>query len=148
MLDHGADPNPNVPAAKSLLNIAARHAPINAIKLLLERGADPKKSIALTQAIKRDGDRKAVVELLLDHGCDINAFHPQGFRAMRGSYPGSVLHAAAAQNLYDMIPLLIDRGADLYKRSENGFTPVELALDRGCEESASILLDAEKRSDL
>ena len=40
MLDHGADPNPNVPAAKSLLNIAARHAPIIASKLLLERGAD------------------------------------------------------------------------------------------------------------
>lgn len=89
-----------------------------------------------------------MVELLLDHGCDINAFRPDGFRGLRGCYPGSALHASAAQNLYDRGPLLIDKGADLYKRSENGFTPIELALKRECEESAAILLDAEKCSDL
>jgi len=148
MLDHGADPNPIVSVDKSPLNNAAAHASINTVKLLLERGADPSKSISLRYAIRRDEDWKAVVELLLDHGCDINAFHPHGFSGLRGSYPGSVLHAATAQNLYDRIPLLIDQGADLYRRSEDGFTPAELALDRGCEESAGILLDAERRSDL
>lgn len=148
MLDHGADPNPNVPARVSVLNMPAAHGSINTVKLLLERGADPSKSIALGHAIKRDEDWKEMVELLLDHGCDINAFHPDGYRGLRGCYPGSVLHAAAAQNLYDRIPFLIDKGADLYKRSENGYTPIELALKRKCEESAAILLGAEKRSDI
>lgn len=141
ILDHGADPNQIVSVDKSPLNNAAVHASTNTVKLLLERGADPSKSVALRYAIKRDEDWKAVVELLLEHGCDINAFRPHGFGGLRGSYPGSVLHAAAAQNLYDRI-LLIDKGADLYKRSEDGFTPAELALDRRCEESAGILLDA------
>ena len=38
--------------------------------------------------------------------------------------------------------------ADLYKKSEDGFACAELALDCGCKESACILLDAEKHSDL
>lgn len=146
MLDHGADPNPNVPVRVSVLNMSAAHGSTNTVKLLLERGADPGKSIALRYAIKRDEDWREMVNLLLDHGCDINAFHPGGFKSLSGCYPGSVLHAAAAQNLYNRIPLLIDKGADLYKRSENGFTPIELALKHKCEESAAILLDAEKRS--
>lgn len=83
MLDHGADPNPIVSVDKSPLNNAAAHASINTVKLLLERGADPSKSISLRYAIRRDEDWKAVVELLLDHGCDINAFHPHGFSGLR-----------------------------------------------------------------
>ena len=144
ILDHGANPNPNVPARVSVLNMPAAHGSINTVKLLLERGADPTKSTALGHAIKRDGDWEEMVKMLLDHSCDINAFCPDGFRGLRGCYSGSVLHAAAAQNLYDRIPFLIDKGADLYKRSETGFTPLELALKYKCEESAAILLEAEK----
>lgn len=56
MLDHGADPNPSVPARVSVLNMPAAHGSINTVKLLLERGADPRKSIALRYTIKRDED--------------------------------------------------------------------------------------------
>lgn len=86
-----------------------------------------------------------MVGLLLDYGYDINAFDPGGYRGLRSDYPGSVLHAAAVQNLSTMIPFLLEKGADLYKKSENGYTPYELALDYECEEAANILLEAEKR---
>lgn len=83
------------------------------------------------------------MEVLLDHGTDINAFEPQGFRAMSGNYPGSALHIAWC-NLYDKIPFLTDREVDLHKKSENGFTPAELSLKSESEEVADVLLRVER----
>lgn len=51
-----------------------------------------------------------------------------------------MLHIAAARNLHDRISFLIDKGADLYKKSENGFTPAELVLEYELKEAAEILL--------
>lgn len=50
MLDHRANPNPDVRVDKHPLNVAARNASVNTVKLLLERGADPKESIAAVHA--------------------------------------------------------------------------------------------------
>lgn len=103
MHNHGADPNPDVPARNSL-NMMAAYASIDTLRLLFERGADPCKSNALRFAIERDDNHwKEVMEVLLDHGADIDAFEPQGFHAMRGDYSGSVLHIVTGRNRYDRV---------------------------------------------
>lgn len=56
MLDHGAKSNPNVRADENPLKVAAKNASVDTVKLLLERGADPKKSIAAVHAINRQDD--------------------------------------------------------------------------------------------
>lgn len=86
-----------------------------------------------------------MIQSFLDYGYDMNAFNPCGYRGLRGIYPGSVLHAAAAQNLDHMISFLLENGADPFKKSENGYTPAGLALEREFDKAASILLGAEKR---
>lgn len=146
MLNHGTNQDPDVKAERHPLNFAARHASVNTINLLLEKGADPRKCIPLIHANKREDENwKSVMQLLLDYGCDINALNnPSDYRNLRGVYPGSVLHAVAAQDLCHMIPFFLEKGADPCKKSENGYTPAGLALRCECDEAASILLDAEK----
>lgn len=80
MHDHGANPDPDVKAKRHPLNFAARHASVNTIKLLLEKGANPKKGIPLVHAIEREDENwKPVIQLLLDYDCDINALNnPNG----------------------------------------------------------------------
>lgn len=55
-----------------------------------------------------------------------------------------MLHIAAARNLHDRISFLIDKGAVLHKKSENGFTPAELVLEYELKEAAEILLCAKR----
>jgi ankyrin repeat protein len=84
-----------------------------------------------------------VVELLLDHGADINAL----------SFGWSALHAAVAIPDPDMAELLIGRGADPYVKAElksrrgpewNHHTPMDLL--RGFQRSAQLLRDAQQKS--
>ena len=148
MLDHGADPNPRTPIYCVPISIAARDASLDTIRLLLEWGADPTRSIALKYAIMRDDEHwKTVIETLLDHGCGINNSNSFGIshRGRPRTDPGTVLHSAALWNRHHMIPFLLEKGADPLKVTETGLTPAQYALENGSEEAASILAEEERQ---
>lgn len=103
LLDHGAHPHAGAPADCMLISHAAQDGSIETIKLLIERGANPKDGIPLNYAIVREKeDWKAVIELFLDHGCDINEVRLAGIsrRGRPQCDPGTVLHTAARWNCH------------------------------------------------
>jgi ankyrin repeat protein len=89
LLDAGADPNAVDPAGETMLMIAARVGVLEAVQLLIDRGAtvDTKDATyqqsALMIAVRED--HPAVVKALIDQGADVNA------RTRTGQTPGWVL---------------------------------------------------------
>ncbi len=75
----------------------------------------------------------AILEILLEHGADVNALTGYGF---------SPLHLAASSNTDSFIPLLTSKGADVNQANSIGFTPLHAACDRGYFAAASTLLQA------
>lgn len=97
--------------------------------LSLSQSADTGHTLVHYAAAK--GELK-LLELLLDHGADIDA------RDNRGSTP---LHVAAAQGRLETAALLLQRGAALECRDAAGWTPLAAAAAAGQVKVAEFLIE-------
>jgi uncharacterized protein len=108
------------------LHLAAFFRRPEAVRLLLERGADPNAPaanatrVAPLHSAAAGGDHESV-RLLLAAGADPNARQRGGF---------APLHAAAAAGDRELAELLVQHGADPAARTDEGRTPEELASER------------------
>lgn len=76
------------------------------------------------------GRRGEIVELLLDHGADVNAPTGQGWTA---------LHLAAHGGYLELVDVLLARGARTGERNAQGQTPLDLAAEQGRQDAAERL---------
>jgi ankyrin repeat protein len=158
LLDHGADVNAQLTAmppyrakldrgndfmfqagATPLLR-ASKAADLPAIKLLLERGANPKigtNRTGITPLLAAAGvgtnesdstgrqktqqEAIAALQIFLDRGLDVNAADNNGRTA---------LHGAALQGYNDVIKFLAAKGAAFDAKDNKGFTPLDVALGK------------------
>ncbi|HEY6066557.1 MAG TPA: ankyrin repeat domain-containing protein [Thermoanaerobaculia bacterium] len=117
------------------LGLAAFFGHVEAARLLLATGADPKlaatnptKVAPLHSAIA--GGHVEIVRELLAHGADVHARQEGGF---------TPLHGAAVDGGEEAIRLLLAHGADRAARTDAGKTPAELARERGKTSAADLL---------
>lgn len=110
------------------LHLAAFFGHADAVRLLLERGADanalsanPLRNTPLHAALAGplgiDG-----IRLLIDAGTDVNARQHGGYTA---------LHSAAQNGRMEIIDLLLDRGADPDLAADDGRRAVDFAREKG-----------------
>lgn len=129
LLKRGADPNVKIesdfgsewrlPIGDSVTSMAATHD-IETLRLVLEHGGDPniKNSSGdtpLHMVVKKSrGDARERIELLLEHGADIN-----GLSRSTGETP--VMLATGWGGQYDLALFLLEKGAshDVYKNRTN-----------------------------
>lgn len=120
------------------LEYAIYHSPLPFIKQLMLKGADPNygnhagfPSIIAALSSGRE-DTTDIIDLLLDHGADIN---------QHGHNDWTPLHWAAAGDDAEMIRYLLDKGADPEVRTgiDDKTTPLEEARLLGCEAAVEIL---------
>jgi uncharacterized protein len=109
------------------LHLAAFFGRTDAVRLLLDRGADANTTatndtrVAPLHSAAAGGDREAV-RLLLAAGADPNARQRGGF---------APLHAAAAAGDRELAELLLDAGAEPAAETDDGRTPADLAREYG-----------------
>jgi len=119
----------------SLLNLAAYHDRIDAVRLLLRFGADPNQRGAMGQTPLVGVTLKGLVEIagvLVEAGADVNASTADG---------RTLLGLAAACNRPSMVQWLLDHGALRDHRDAAGARPLDVALTFGASEAARLLED-------
>jgi ankyrin repeat protein len=117
------------------LGLAAFFGHPEAVRLLLENGADPNLASANAQRVAPlhsavAGGKVEIVRMLLARGADVHARQDLGFTA---------LHGAAVGGGEEMIRLLLDQGADPAARNVAGKTPADLARERADKRASEIL---------
>ena len=119
----------------SLLQSAAVSGRIDLLKTCIDAGLDPmhrsaQGHTAMHYAASNLRNTKAIIDLLLDKGADVNDNN--------GSW-GTPLHfsASALATAY-----LIEKGADIHARDSNGKQAIHLAADLGKPARFEILLEA------
>lgn len=150
--------HPNVPAEglHCALYMAVVHRNYEIIRLLLEAGADPNgqaKNPPLLSAARADGQ---AVEMLLAAGASTKAVSEHGANALhlasefgqsdivrrllqagipvdsQDPHGNTAMHYAARSiRIDDVLPVLIDHGADIEARAKDGCTPALHAASRG-----------------
>jgi uncharacterized protein len=115
-----------------------------ALQYLLGHGADPNlrglNATALMHAVFINRDPE-IVRLLLDHGADVNLKYlhdmtPLHIVLHRDHWEG---RADTFKERYEFATLLIERGADLAARDEDGKTALDYARERGYAEIAAYM---------
>ena len=136
LLEAGADPNARDKEGKTPLHYAVAHGHSDAVKLLLEYGAEVGGELAealrltpLHLAALRGSAEE--VERLLNGGADPN---------VRDVFYRTPLHYAAARNHKAVAELLLKHGADPNAKDENGKTPLDLAVRRCAVDVLELLL--------
>jgi ankyrin repeat protein/mono/diheme cytochrome c family protein len=164
LIDHGANPNPRLQKAilkrhhdflqeriltegATPLMRAARYGDVKLVRVLLDRGADPRLTTkdgtnalmfaaGVNLAAVRGEDPSLlhpsedgsieIIKMLLDRGLDINAANDQGLTALHGAVQrGQGTGNGTGEKI---IALLVERGARLDVKDKRGRTPLEMAL--------------------
>lgn len=138
LIENGADPNESRGMWKdSPLLWALPYPPI--VKLLLEKGADPKirlhiKGLASGSTILHEAASKGKLEsarLLIDRGAEVDAVYvDQIFNRSAEETVFTPLHSAAAGGQPKLVELLLERKADLKRRTSGGQNASQLAGSR------------------
>ncbi|MBI4390125.1 MAG: ankyrin repeat domain-containing protein [Nitrospinae bacterium] len=103
------------------LSLAVETGDADAVKTLLAKGAGVNEIVASKTPLMRAVDFPGIVDLLLDHGADVNAM----------TTGGTALFAAIDRDRLDTAGILLDRGADIGARSPSGATPLTHAIGWG-----------------
>ena len=117
------------------LQAAAYHNNLEAIQLLLDKGAEVNAQGGeygnALQAAAYDGNLE-VVQLLLDKGAEVNA---------QGGYYGNALQAAAYCSNLKVVQLLLDKGAEVNAQGGPYGNALQAAAYDGKSEVVQLLLD-------
>ncbi|MGK7886781.1 MAG: ankyrin repeat domain-containing protein [Crocosphaera sp.] len=77
-------------------------------------------------------DKKEIIELLINHGADVNAKTKYGY---------TPLYVASVWDRKDIVELLINHGADVNVRTQDGFTPLHGAVIGNRKEIVELLIN-------
>ena len=133
LLAAGADVNSHDTFGQTPLWWAVKSGHIDITNLLLENGADPKLISTRFSLIEAAGwGNKNTVKLLLEKGADINIRH---------SYSAvTALACACSKAHYDVVELLLKRGARHDIEDIEGRTPISRAAEKGHLDMVRLLL--------
>lgn len=137
LLDSGIDPNAYNGRGHTALHVAATNNAPDAARLLIERGADPRRGhqnkpehVPLQDAITFG--KIEMVELLARHG---------GYVSGAGVDGWSLFHRACEKGNTRTVEALLKAGVNCNETTENGTTPLLIAVKHDHKELVKLLLE-------
>lgn len=124
LLELGADPNVVFGDGGTVMHWAARAEDADFLRAVLRRGGDPNLaagSFRRTPLFEAIGGNDAAIELLLDAGADIDA---------RSSNGDTAAMAAAGRGRFDVVFLLLSRGASYTVTNDKGVGLTDRVADK------------------
>ncbi|HEY7333801.1 MAG TPA: ankyrin repeat domain-containing protein [Bryobacteraceae bacterium] len=135
MLDQGASPSAGDDRKITPLMYAAEIGSVDAMRLLLDRGAEVNAQNAFgSTALMWSVSEPAKVRLLLDHGADVNLAAKSGRTAL--------IVAAFTDPSVEVVRLLLAKGAKIAVMDERHVTPLNAATFGNDTATVRLLLDA------
>lgn len=147
LFKNGADLCAITPQGDTALHWAARHNAVQVAKLLIHAGIDVSERgrfnlTPLHWALEFDSSPD-VARVLIENGADIHSTNISTW--VSGGW--TPLHVAAIWNVFGMIPLLIEKGADVHARDHSDNTVLHDVASTSSIESAAILLQTVEHHD-
>ncbi|PON30014.1 hypothetical protein TGAM01_v201380 [Trichoderma gamsii] len=141
LIDRGADLSNTTDSGRPLLHLAAQGGCVEVVQLLLKTGCDVNGGSALWAAAGSQSQRRdELVRLLLKEGADVS--ERLGDSAWLDEYKGeTALHHSAREGFDTTVRLLLENGAEVDARNEDGETSLHLAAVEGCEIVVQVLLE-------
>ncbi|KIX02725.1 uncharacterized protein Z518_08667 [Rhinocladiella mackenziei CBS 650.93] len=138
LIDQGADVKRH--GGRAVAMTPYRHFPgrLERIKVLLEHGADingSSESSSMPLVTSIIAEEYAVLDLLLDGGCDVNASRKSG------GLSGCALSEAIHRGATNIVEKLLAKGADPNMRAGDWGTPFMVAIMQGDEKLFHLLLE-------
>ncbi|MEW6351666.1 MAG: ankyrin repeat domain-containing protein [Thermodesulfobacteriota bacterium] len=135
-IDAGADVNARDGQGWTPLMNAAQKGHVEAVKLLLDKGANPAaercgRSAAVEAVVS--GGSPEIVALLVDRGL--------GVVPNSGTQQWPLLASACKWGRVEAVKLLLAKGAEVNQRGPGGTSPLMVACSEGQTEAAKVLLD-------
>ncbi|XP_058454154.1 uncharacterized protein LOC131432097 [Malaya genurostris] len=130
---------------QTALNLAIFYGNYEIVNILIEHGAsvmakDKYGRIPLHIAIEKKA--KKVVEILLKHEQTTEMLRTSG------KYERTALHLAAIYDNYEILNILIEHGASVMAKDEDGRIPLHIAIETNAKKVIEILLEHEQATEM
>ena len=121
-------------------------------KQILSLGTDPntvENATSVTPLFTAiSNNNPQMVQLLLDHGADVNQVNEKGSYPMHEAASGNAFAGDSKYRANEMIQSLIEHGADVNQKNAKGQTPLVLACKAGRTETLIFLLNKNAKTSI
>jgi len=130
------DPNGDTPLIRAVAG-----GDVEMVRLLLGAGANPNAAglLAGFTPVMISLEKPEILRELIAAGADVN-LRTERMKGMKTVSGGTALHLAAAVTNIEATRILLEAGAEVEARDENGLAPLDLALKRGLPTETSVAL--------
>ncbi len=140
-----------IPPTDYPIILAVRQGHIEIVRLLLDRGADPKsKGYEVDTTPLHQANDLEIAKLLISRGADVNARESEGCQPIHhAAIPGYIEngHEQAAANSVALIKFLIEKGADPLAEDDIKTQPIHFAVSNNSAEAVSLFLNLNAKID-
>lgn len=94
----------------------------------------------MLETLNRELFKRVLIKILLRLKAEFSSEDALKLVNSVDEHDASILHYVSALNYYELIPILVENGADVNLKSKNGLTPLMISAAKGHEKAVKKLM--------